>query len=94
MLGELNKEQVEQVLKTEVIGRIGIYADKKIYVVPVTYAYDGTYIYGHSKDGMKIKMMRKNPQICFEVDVMQNMSNWQSVISWGEFEELKDTNEQ
>lgn len=94
MLGELNKAQIEQLLKSEVIGRIGIYADKKIYVVPISYAYEEGYIYGHSKDGMKVKMMRKNPHVCFEVDVMQNMANWQGVISWGEFEELKDIKEQ
>lgn len=35
MLGELNKQQIEQILKSEVTGRIGIYADKKIYVVLV-----------------------------------------------------------
>ena len=94
MLGELNKQQIEQILNSEVIGRTGIYADNKIYVVPISYAFDGKYIYGHSKDGMKIKMMRKNPHVCFEVDVMQNMANWQSVISWGEFEELIEANEQ
>ena len=33
--------------------------------------------------------MRKNPMVCFEVDVMENMSNWRSVIAWGKFEELK-----
>lgn len=88
MLGELNNEQVESLLKSEVIGRIGCYADNKIYVVPVSYAYDGTYVYAHSKEGMKIRMMRKNPTVCFEVDRMENMANWQSVIATGTFEEL------
>lgn len=89
MLGELNTQQIEELLHKEVIGRLGIYAGNKTYVVPITFAYDGQYIYGHSKDGLKIKMMRENPSVCFEVDVMENMANWQSVIAWGEFEELK-----
>jgi nitroimidazol reductase NimA-like FMN-containing flavoprotein (pyridoxamine 5'-phosphate oxidase superfamily) len=94
MLGELNKEQIETLLNTENIARLGCYADGKIYVVPVSYAYDNGYIYAHSKDGMKVQMMRKNPEICIEVDAMQNMANWQSVISWGKFEELKDKESQ
>lgn len=94
MLGELNQEQIEHILQAQVIGRIGIYADNKIYVVPVSYAYDGKSIYAHSKAGMKVQMMRKNPEVCFEVDVMQNMANWQSVIAWGTFEELKNPEEQ
>ena len=80
MLGALYKPQIDHVLHSQVVGRIGCYADGKLYVVPITYAYDGKYIYAHSKDGMKIKMMRKNPHVCFEVDVMENMANWRSVI--------------
>ena len=91
MLGELYKPQIDHVLQNQVVGRIGCYADGKLYVVPITYAYDGKYIYAHSKDGMKIKMMRKNPHVCFEVDVMENMANWRSVIVWGTFEEMKDS---
>lgn len=90
MLGELNTEQIELLLKSQVIGRIGCYADNKVYVVPVTYAYDGTFVYAHSKEGQKIRMMRKSPEVCFEVDQMQNMANWQSVIAHGTFEELED----
>lgn len=91
MIGELYKSQIDHVLHSQVVGRIGCYADDKLYVVPVTYAYDGKYIYAHSKDGMKIKMMRKNPNVCFEVDVMENMANWRSVIVWGTYEEMKDS---
>ncbi len=90
MLGELKNNQIENLLHSQVIGRIGCHADDTTYVVPVSYAYDGTYIYGHTLEGMKIDMMRKNPNVCFEVDVMENMSNWRSVISWGNFEELKE----
>lgn len=89
MLGTLSKTQIDQVLDSQVIGRIGCYADGKVLVVPITYAFDGECIYAHSKEGMKIKMMRKNPKVCFEVDVMDNMANWRSVILWGEYEELK-----
>jgi nitroimidazol reductase NimA-like FMN-containing flavoprotein (pyridoxamine 5'-phosphate oxidase superfamily) len=89
MLGILNSNQIEHVLQSLIVGRLGCHADNKTYVVPVTYAYNGNYIYGHTKEGLKIDMMRKNPLVCFEVDVIENMSNWRSVIAWGKFEELK-----
>lgn len=94
MLGELNKSQIDDVLQQEMVGRIGCYANNKIYVVPVSYAYDGRYIYAHSKEGKKIEMMRKNPQVCFEVDAMENLANWRGVIIWGKYEELKDPKDQ
>ena len=93
MIGELNSGEIEELISNHFIGRIGCYADEVIYVVPVSYAYDGTYIYGRSFEGMKIEMMRKNPKVCFEADNTLNRANWQSVIAWGEFEEIKDADE-
>ena len=94
MLGKLTDAQIEQVLQTQLVGRLGCYADGKMYVVPVTYVYGDGYIYAHSKEGLKVQMMRKNPQVCFQVDAMENMTNWRSVIVWGEYQELKSEKEQ
>jgi len=88
MLGTLTSDQVDHVLRTEVVGRIGCYDGKEVYVVPVTYVYHKGCIYAHSKEGRKIKVMRKNPEVCFQVDAMDNMANWRSVIAWGKYEEL------
>lgn len=93
MLGKLQPEQVEELLKTQIVGRIGCYADGETYVVPISYAYDGTYIYCHTHEGKKSAMMRKNPSVCFEAEEMKDMANWKSVIVQGTFEELKDRKE-
>lgn len=90
MLGNLNEDQIEEILHQNVIGRIGCNADGVTYVVPLNYIYDGVNIYAHSSLGMKIAMMRKNPDICFQVDDIQSMVNWRSVIAWGKYEELTD----
>jgi nitroimidazol reductase NimA-like FMN-containing flavoprotein (pyridoxamine 5'-phosphate oxidase superfamily) len=89
MLGSLTKTQIDHVLNSQVLGRIGCYADGRVFIVPITYVYEGDFIYAHSKEGMKINMMRKNPKVCFEVDTVDNMANWRSVILWGEYEELE-----
>ena len=88
MIGELTNEQIEEVLKENILGRIGCNHGEKNYVVPVNYAYDGKFIMAHSVMGMKIEMMRKNPHVCFEVDEMKSFTNWKSVIAWGEYQEL------
>ena len=89
MTGELNQEQIDNLLRSQVLGRLGCQADSQVYIVPLTYAYDGEYLYMHTKEGLKTQMMRENPQVCFEVDRMDNMANWQSVILWGRYEELE-----
>lgn len=90
MLGLLNSRQIDQVLRSEVVGSLGCSADGKVYITPISYVYDGEYIYGHSADGMKLRMMRAHPQVCFQVERIENLANWVSVIVWGEFEELAD----
>ena len=88
MLGSLSTEQVEQLLRDEAIGRIGVHAQGRTYVVPVTYAYEGGCVYAHSTLGRKVRMMRLNPEVCFEVEKVEGLSTWQSVIAWGRYEEL------
>jgi nitroimidazol reductase NimA-like FMN-containing flavoprotein (pyridoxamine 5'-phosphate oxidase superfamily) len=88
MLGELSHGQVEEVLHNELIGRIGCHVDGRTYVVPITYVYDGESIYGHSSEGQKIRMMRENPSVCFEVDHLDDLHTWRGVIAQGRYEEL------
>ena len=93
MLGKLNLNEVDALLETEVIGRIGCSIHNKTHIVPVYYAYDGKYIYGVSKEGNKIDIMRKNPQVCFEVEHVENLAHWKTAVVQGEFEEVKDKEE-
>lgn len=94
MIGNLTHEQVDQVLRDNVLGRIGCHDGYKTYIVPINYAYDGKNIIAHSTEGMKIEMMRKNPLVCFEVDHMNSFRDWKSVIAWGVFQELEDEDDQ
>ena len=93
MIGKLNAAQIEEVLHKQLIGRIGCNADGITYIVPISYAYDGESVYMHTYEGQKMEMMRKNPDVCFQVDTMNDMANWRSVIAWGAFEELKEEEE-
>ena len=88
MLGELNRAEIDDVLRRNAIGRIGCHAFGRTYVVPITYVYDGTAVYARSAEGMKLHMMRENPHVCFEVDSMDGLANWTSVIASGVFHEL------
>lgn len=93
MLGELDGLQIEDLLMSLPIGRIGCHADGITYIVPVNYVYEDDTIYAHSKKGMKINIMRKNPEVCFQVDAIDDLLNWESVIAWGKFEEIFDMQE-
>jgi nitroimidazol reductase NimA-like FMN-containing flavoprotein (pyridoxamine 5'-phosphate oxidase superfamily) len=89
MVGELGGAEIERVLRSEVVGRIGCHAEGRTYVVPVTYAYQDGCVYAHSQEGTKLRLMRANPRVCFEVESLRSMVDWESVIAWGTFEELE-----
>ncbi|MGZ8517887.1 MAG: pyridoxamine 5'-phosphate oxidase family protein [Chitinophagaceae bacterium] len=93
MIGELNNQQIDALLSEQVVGRLACSYKKLIYIVPVSYAHEGNYIYVRTFEGSKLDIMRKNPEVCFEADNINNMADWQSVIAWGTFEELKDKQE-
>lgn len=88
MPDSLDDASIERVLKSAILGRIGMHVAGRTYVVPITYAYDGTSVYCHSNDGLKLRMMREHSLVCFEVDRMRDLVNWESVIAWGNYEEL------
>jgi nitroimidazol reductase NimA-like FMN-containing flavoprotein (pyridoxamine 5'-phosphate oxidase superfamily) len=90
MFGKLSDAEIEELISRQIVGRIGCHAGGITYVVPVSYAYDGTYVYGHTFEGMKIRMMRENPNVCFQVDNTRNLDNWKSVVAWGGFEEITE----
>lgn len=89
MLGQLSRTQIEDMLHTEMVGRLGYHAEGKTYIVLINYVYDDEHIYGYSLEGIKIQLLQAHPDVCFEVDHRQNLSHWRSVIAWGTFEELE-----
>jgi nitroimidazol reductase NimA-like FMN-containing flavoprotein (pyridoxamine 5'-phosphate oxidase superfamily) len=90
MMGQLTTDEIENLLQTSILGRIGCTDGKLMYVVPISFVYDGAYVYCHTREGLKVSMLRKNPALCFEVEHLSNLANWQTVVTHGTFEELTD----
>ncbi|GAA4408608.1 hypothetical protein GCM10023187_30750 [Nibrella viscosa] len=88
MLRELTSEVVDSILRQQYFGRIACAADGRVLIEPITYLFDGYYIYGQTREGTKIDMLRKNPAVCFEVDEMVAPDIWRSVVVQGTYEEL------
>jgi len=94
MMGELDAEEIEEVLRTEILGRVGFVANDRPYIVPISYVYDGGYVYAHSGEGLKLRAMRDNPFVCFEVEQIRSMTNWRTVVGHGSFEQLTSDDEE
>lgn len=88
MFGVLTGTEIAEVLNKNVLGRIGCSENGRTYVVPISYAFADNVVYCRTFEGMKLRMMRANPSVCFEVEDYSNMGNWRSVIAWGTFQEI------
>lgn len=94
MLGSLTPEQCRHLLSSQHIGRIGCSFKNKPTIIPITYVFDGKSIYCRSYEGTKIRVMRRNPSVCFQVDHIASLRSWYSILAWGQYEELKSAAEQ
>jgi len=93
--------RISEVIRKCQVCRIGLAKDNKPYIVPVSFGYDGSFIYFHSaREGKKIDFISVNNEVCFEfeygTEVVSNKErpcNWtfsfQSVIGYGKVEELE-----
>ena len=88
MVGILSETEITETLQAALYGHLGCHAEGKTYVVPFSYAVDGNRLIGYTIVGMKIEMMRKNPEVCVQVDIVESLTHWKSVICGGRFEEL------
>ncbi|MGZ6480508.1 MAG: pyridoxamine 5'-phosphate oxidase family protein [Bdellovibrionales bacterium] len=89
-VGILGPRDIKEVLESCQNGHLGCWAHGEGYVVPITYVYSNGWIYGHTREGKKIEMMRTNPDVCLQVEEMKSRTEWRSVIAWGKFHELKN----
>jgi nitroimidazol reductase NimA-like FMN-containing flavoprotein (pyridoxamine 5'-phosphate oxidase superfamily) len=94
MLGKMNADETEQLLLRGTLGRIGCAAEGRVYIVPITYAYDGECVVAHSADGLKVRTMRASPAVCFEVEEIVDLAHWNCVVAQGTYEELRGADEE
>ncbi len=91
---DLDPESMERLLSTALVGRIACaspnVADGQPFIVPLAYGYDGEAVYAVGPVGNKIRVMRDQPKVSFEVDSAEAEDRWQSVVAEGIYEELAD----
>jgi len=63
-----SRYEMEELLREEEIGYLGLSLEEKPYVVPLNYHYSDGKIYFHcGLKGRKLVYMKGNPQVCFTV---------------------------
>lgn len=94
MIETLSKQATGELLAAQRVGHLGcVLKTGEPYVVPVNYLYRDDEIYIHCLPGQKLDALRENRRVCLQVEKIEDNLHWQSVIVFGEFHEIKRTNE-
>jgi nitroimidazol reductase NimA-like FMN-containing flavoprotein (pyridoxamine 5'-phosphate oxidase superfamily) len=99
------QQLMEQILRRETIGYLGLCVGDESYVVPLNYTYtpDGRILFHCALEGQKLDMIRANPNVCFAVsrqaiDPTEHYGEecstpYESVLCWGTARVLDDIEE-
>ena len=94
MIKNLTENEARELLRNQKFGHLGCVLESgEPYVVPVNYLFKDDGIYIHVLPGQKLDAMRENRKICLQVEKIDDKTRWQSVIAFGEFQEVKRINE-
>ncbi len=83
----LSDTEMDALLESEMYGHLACSDNGKPYIVPLAYVFYENVLYGQTTEGRKIEILRRNPQVCFQVQ-QQKEREWRSVMCWGTFEEF------
>ncbi len=85
---EMPPQEAHALLARVGYGHLGCARDNRPYVIPIHYAYDEPYIYIFTTEGMKTEYINANPQVCLQVEEVEDATHWQSVVIVGKAERL------
>ena len=90
---EMSNAECLSTLAHNRLGRLACSCENQPYIVPVYFVYENSYLYGFTTLGQKVEWMRSNPRVCVELDEFVDDTRWMSIIIFGSYEELPDTQE-
>lgn len=85
---DMEVEEIQGLLRGTRFGHLGCVREGHPYVVPMHYAYDGENLYFLTTEGMKTDYLEANPQVCFQVEMIDDPAHWRSVVVMGRAERL------
>ncbi len=82
----LSREQCEQILARNHVGRIAYSWKNNVDIEPLHYVFDAEWLYGRTSRGTKLIVTGEQWwPVAFEVDEVEGLFQWRSVVVHGGF---------
>lgn len=82
---ELPRDEIEEMLLRNKVGRLAISFHDRVDVQPIHYVYERGWVYGRTSEGDKISSLTRNQWVAFEVDEVNDLFDWRSIVIHGSF---------
>ena len=75
---------IESIIHRASVCRLGLCENKHPYIVPLCFGYKDNALYFHSApEGRKLDILRKNNNVCFELDIDNDLVKAEKACDWG-----------
>src|SRR5881227_630065 len=80
---ELTREECDEILARNHVGRVAFTFHDRVDIEPVHYVYADGWLHGRTAPGAKLAVLRHHPWVAFEVDEVEGLFDWRSVVVHG-----------
>lgn len=82
---ELDRREIEEILARNNVGRLAFTLHDRVDIQPINYVFDAGWIYGRTSHGTKLSTIAHHRWVAFEVDEIEGLFQWRSVVVKGAF---------
>ncbi len=83
---ELDRNEIDALLTRNNVGRIAFTSHDRVDIEPINYVYSQGWVYGRTSKGAKLDAITRHQWVAFEVDEVEGLFDWRSVVVKGWFE--------
>ena len=80
---DLDRPAIDAILARNRVGRIAFSHRDRVDIEPIHYVYDAGWVYARTSHGTKLATVARNRWVAFEVDEVDSLYEWRSVVAHG-----------
>jgi nitroimidazol reductase NimA-like FMN-containing flavoprotein (pyridoxamine 5'-phosphate oxidase superfamily) len=79
-----DKKAIEDIILRSVVCKLAMCDKNMPYIVPLCFGFKNNTLYFHSAPkGKKIEILKKNPDVCFEFEILTQVIKSAQACKWG-----------
>jgi nitroimidazol reductase NimA-like FMN-containing flavoprotein (pyridoxamine 5'-phosphate oxidase superfamily) len=86
----LSRDESNALLVRNHIGRLASSLHDRVDIEPIHYVYADGVLYGRTSPGSKLTTLKHRPWVAFEVDEVEDLFEWRSVVVHGAVYPVED----